>query len=82
MRWFFGSVRALVRGTEVIRPIRRRGHDPRVRVVPSAATLRDQPPAGQKIPRRARGRQLQLGGRRFSHVSDSGHFNAVGRWLS
>ena len=50
-----------VRGPEVIRPCRRRGHDPGVGVVTPASTLLDQPPAGQEVAGRARGRDLQLG---------------------
>ncbi len=50
-----------VRSPEVIRPGRRGRHDPGVGVATSAATLLDQPPPGQAVARRARGRQLQLG---------------------
>ena len=45
-------------GPEVIRPFRRRGHDPRVRVVTAASTLLDQPPSGQEVTSRARRRDL------------------------
>ncbi len=50
-----------VRGPEVIGPGRRRGHDAGVGVVTPTAMLLDQPPSGQEVAGRARGRHLQLG---------------------
>jgi hypothetical protein len=55
---------------EVIGPVRRRRHDPRVRVVASAPPLLDQPLPGQEVARRARGWHLQLGVPALQPVQD------------